>query len=140
MFRTNRIPDGGDFTAHLLGSLYLRLVTVYDMRAARLHVQASRLGSAPQSVRSSKGEAPDVPHVACEVEATELVRALQPSSGSGVPEPGERSFPGGSGETYPRKPPPTMRRADALAWKVELMFENRKPNDALGLTIDPETA
>ena len=98
----------------------------------------------PASAWSSEGEAPDVPGgTSSGVEAESHVPAfsgvgrgdgvhvlrgtsqdgMEPSAGDRPPEPTQYFSPHVPGRTYPHRPSPTVRRADALAWMTERMFE-----------------
>ena len=98
----------------------------------------------PASQWSSAGEAPDVPDgTSSGVEAEGHVPAFsgagrgdethvprgtspdgrEPSTGGRPPEPAQYSSPYVPGGTYSCRPSPTVRRADALAWMAERVFE-----------------
>ena len=97
----------------------------------------------PASEWSNEGEAPSVPDGRSGVEAERHVPAVPGvdrndgadvpggtspggtahSTGGRPPEPAQYCSPHVSGGTYPCRPSHTVRRADALAWMAERMFE-----------------
>ena len=97
----------------------------------------------PASEWNSEGEAPNVPDGTSGVEAEGHVRAVsgvgrgdgadvprgtspdgtELSTGGRPPEPSRYFSPHDPGGTYPCRPSHTVRRADALAWMAERMFE-----------------
>ena len=105
---------------------------------------AAHSAEQPASEWSSESEAPDVPvGTSSGVEAerhspvfsgtsggngADVPRGTSPDgmespTGGGFREPAEYFSPYVPGETYPRRPSHTARRADALAWMAERMFE-----------------
>lgn len=77
----------------------------------------------PASEWNNEGEAPDVPGGTSRCEETESAPIPGPSAGGRGAEAGASFSPNGPGGTHPRRPSHTVRRADALAWMAERVFE-----------------
>ena len=73
-------------------------------------------GQAPAFSGVGRGDGADVPRGTSP-------DGREPAVGDRPPEPTQYSSPHVPGGTYPRRPSPTVRRADALAWMAERMFE-----------------
>ena len=77
----------------------------------------------PAAQWSNEGEAPDVPRGTPPVGATGQGQSPGPSEGAPIAHPEDHFDPYVPGGTHHRRPSRTVRRADALAWMAERVFE-----------------